>query len=147
MVFPPPGEFKLGISKHLLKLLLPLRQREGGGTPDLIVYVVGFVRTSAGGALKAVARPVWCLMAVLRPFDGGVLWSTDVERPLSPCPQLPGAAGCALPWPDLGRRIWHMKMSKKMVLLGSLTTVASEVGPPGRAQRIPVRWGSASVPR
>jgi hypothetical protein len=104
-----------------------------GNTESRCVYSVGFARTSVGGALEAVARPVWCLVAALSPFDGGVLWSSDVERPLSPCPQLLGAAGRALPWPDLGRWIRRMKMKKKMVLLGSLTMVASEVGPLGPA--------------
>ena len=79
----------------------------------------------------AVARSVQRLVAAFIPFDDGVLWSSAVERPLPLRLQLLGAGGRAFPWPDLGRRIRRLEISKMVMLLGSSTTAASGVGPSG----------------
>ncbi|KAK1685984.1 hypothetical protein QYE76_046832 [Lolium multiflorum] len=68
-----------------------------GNAGSRCVYSVGFVRTSIGGALEAVAWPVWCLVVALNPFDDVVLWSSAVERVTLPASAPPGAAGALSP--------------------------------------------------
>jgi hypothetical protein len=73
------------------------------GEPRIpVVYSVGAVESSVGGALRWAARPVVCMQVVLALFGGGARWSSAAWRLL---PRAHGSlwpSDAPTPLPDLG---------------------------------------------
>jgi hypothetical protein len=82
--------------------------------------------------VEEVVSPVWCVLQVRVPFDGGARWSSVVVRLLPPYSRFGGIVWCGDPRPGPAwRRIWGVKILKTAVRCFATELMVQGVTPSG----------------